>query len=632
MKLKKPSFQQKKNYSAKKYGLIAKAGSKIQKVDSPYGLLLNTLGCKIPELDPWDPSVAHLIELQSPLKCSDLPLFMKSQPGGSIQLNKTVLTDYYHLQENDINCTYQSFTRKHEELGNVRENDYIVGKEMILRFGVPLGEDYVAVRCPIRNQTFEQYFPLVRLRKEVEDERNLRSLPKPRLNVILAGIDSVSKLNFVRHFPRTRKFLKEKLFAYEMKGYTKVGDNTFPNLVPLLTGRTVEHYWNETMRNSFYFDSLDFIWKDYAKRGYRTFYAEDEPQTGTFNYLKRGFFDPPTDYYFRPLALALKSSNVKKYSKSHCLNGQIETDLIYDFLRDFVEGMGTRPFFAFAMVSTLTHDYLNNAGLADEPTVRLLEDLWSAGVLNDSALVLFSDHGLRFGAIRETYIGQFEERLPFMFIHFPTWFLDQNPEIAESLSTNQDRLVTLFDIHATMVHLLDLSLKKTSQEEYKSAKGSSLLNDISPNRTCEDAHIPVHFCPCQTFENVPVDNAYAAKVSKAVIDDINLQLKPFGNVCAVLEIDHMLDVKVTQVSDFQLSENGNAFRTKSMKHEVSSEVNFLITLVTNPNKAVYEATVRYNSNKDTYKVLDISRINMYGNQSICVESSRMKLFCYCVLQ
>lgn len=170
--------------------------------------------------------------------------------------------------------------------------------------------------------------------------------------------------------------------------------------------------------------------------------------------------------------------------------------------------MGTRPFIAFAMVSTITHDYLNNAGLADEPTVRLLEDLWSARVLNNSALVLFSDHGLRFGAIRETYIGKFEERLPFMFINFPTWFLDQNPEIAESLKANQDRLVTLFDIHATMLHLLDLSLEKTSQEkDIATTLGSSLLNDISPKRTCEDANIQPHFCACQTLEDVPMDNA-----------------------------------------------------------------------------------------------------------------------------
>lgn len=156
---------------------------------------------------------------------------------------------------------------------------------MPLLFGVPLEEDYVAVRCPIRNQTFEQYFPLVRLKKEVEYERNMATLPKSRLNVTLVGIDSVSKLNFVRHFTRTRAFLREKISPYEMKDYTKVGDNTFLNLVALLTGQFVEHYWNETIRNSFYFDSLDFIWKNYAKRGYRTFYAEDSPLTGTFNFL-----------------------------------------------------------------------------------------------------------------------------------------------------------------------------------------------------------------------------------------------------------------------------------------------------------------------------------------------------------
>ena len=75
-------------------------------------------------------------------------------------------------------------------------------------------------------------------------------------NILLLGIDSVSRLNFERHFPLAKDFITNHSF-YTMYGYNKVGDNTFPNLTPLLTGFYVEDIWfpNKTV------DDFPFIWK-----------------------------------------------------------------------------------------------------------------------------------------------------------------------------------------------------------------------------------------------------------------------------------------------------------------------------------------------------------------------------------
>ncbi|GIY09410.1 uncharacterized protein CEXT_262371 [Caerostris extrusa] len=469
-------------------------------------LVLDTSECKIPKLDPWDPSLKGLLLHLDALVCPGPPLFMRPKPGGSISLNETVLKEHYNMEPDEL-----------------------------LEFGVPLNEDYIGVGCKIQNKSFEQFFPLVRLKNDIEETKNKLNPPSPRLNVILMGIDSVSKLNYLRHFPNTREFLK-KLSPFEMHGYTKVGDNTFPNLVPLLTGHFVDYYWNETVKDEMFFDDLDFIWREYANRGYRTFFAEDHPGSGTFNYFKRGFKEPPTDYYFRPLAVVLYSSGLKETTIKegpYCLNSQIEPDIIYDYKRDFLKVMDDRPYFAFSMVSTLTHDLLNHARFQDEPTVRMLEDLQDMGALNNSLLVLFSDHGIRFGDIRYTYIGKFEERMPMMFIHAPKWFLDQNPEIAKNLKINQDRLMTLFDVHATMLHLLDLN--KTQEERSNHTLGLSLLEEIPENRTCEDANILRHWCPCETFEQVPLNSSEAIASAQAIVDDINSQLKQHADICEVLE-------------------------------------------------------------------------------------------------
>jgi len=42
-------------------------------------------------------------------------------------------------------------------------------------------------------------------------------------NFLVLGVDSVSRLNFARHMPRTRRFLLEELGAVELAGFNKVG-------------------------------------------------------------------------------------------------------------------------------------------------------------------------------------------------------------------------------------------------------------------------------------------------------------------------------------------------------------------------------------------------------------------------
>lgn len=48
-----------------------------------------------------------------------------------------------------------------------------------------------------------------------------------------------------------------------------------------------------------------FCRKRFSNFGFATAYAEDWSQITTFNYLKKGFKEKPTDYYFKPYMDAL---------------------------------------------------------------------------------------------------------------------------------------------------------------------------------------------------------------------------------------------------------------------------------------------------------------------------------------
>ncbi|XP_054721636.1 uncharacterized protein LOC129231366 [Uloborus diversus] len=607
-----------------------------------HGFILNTPGCQIPDWDPYDPSVLpFIVKMKTPFKCPGPPQFMNAKPNGVVALDKHLLNFYYGMHRENLSCNYREIVRDSGSEKDRTDNKYTFGNPKLLQFNVPLKEEFIMVKCSMGDlRNFTQFIPLVPLKPEVEKEKTgkAQSLPDDeRLNIIFVGIDSVSKLNFMRHFRKTHRFIKENLSSFELKGYTKVADNTFPNLVPLLTGQFIEYYWNESMRDMF-FDHVDFIWKNYSERGYRTLFAEDAPHIATFNYLKRGFRDPPADYYFRPFALAVEKSFVRRESKGNCLQSKLEMEVLYNYLKDFVKTMKNRPLFGFTFVARLTHDSLNAAGIADEPTFHLLRDLHDIGALNKSVLILFSDHGIRFGPIRQTYIGKFEERMPFIFLFFPNWFLEKHPECAENLKQNQERLTTPFDIHAMLVHLLNITRQPSPELNETLSRltpnGLSLLDPIPKDRTCEQANILPHWCPCQIHKPLPVNEPVVLNSALALIDTINGLLKPYLNVCIPLKMGKVLDARFGQANDMVLRfvkhQNDVINRHVVLGQKVNAPGDYLLVISANPSGGIFEGTVRYDAEDDTYRVLDdISRLNKYGNQSECITSARMRKFCYC---
>jgi phosphoglycerol transferase MdoB-like AlkP superfamily enzyme len=109
-------------------------------------------------------------------------------------------------------------------------------------------------------------------------------------------------------------------------------------------------------------------------------------------------------------------------------------------------------YFAYISISDLSHDIFNNVGYLDRPTHEFMTKLFEENLIEDTVIFFFSDHGSRLDAITGTHSGQFEARLPFMFIYLPTGYMDECRDI---LSVNQYRLTTPFDIHSTLLHILN---------------------------------------------------------------------------------------------------------------------------------------------------------------------------------
>jgi hypothetical protein len=60
-------------------------------------------------------------------------------------------------------------------------------------------------------------------------------------------------------------------------------------------------------------------------------------------------------------------------------------------------------------------------------------------------------------------------------------------------------------------------------------------------------------------------------------------------------------------------------------------LNHRVTIEAFPSGALLEGTVQRDIRKGTTEVVgEVNRINKYGNQSACVKSPKMRLYCYCV--
>lgn len=459
-----------------------------------------------------------------------------------------------------------------------------------------------------------------------------------KLNVLMFGLDSMSRLHYIRKLPKTYKYLTEVLKANVLKGYNIVGDGTPQALIPILTGYT-ELELPETrkrMSNANFVNIYPFVWKNFSSSGYVTAYGEDSPYTGTFTYRLKGFGETPTDHYMRPFYI--ESENVLKEHPKLCFGNKPRHTVMLDWLRHFYDAYPDVPKFAFAFHGELSHDDYNLVGYADSDIERFLKDLHSGGILNDTLLIIMSDHGHRFANIRETQQGKQEERLPFFSVVVPPWLQNKYPNFVQNLQMNQNRLVTPFDIHATFMTLLypeDVPI-----EGDLSSRSISLFSRIPQVRTCTMASIEPHWCACLSWAKVSMEDPITKQVAKAVIDYINSLTEFKRDVCEVLLLKEIMRIEKLQPNKALLKFRKNAdkdgFVGEFTDDTKLTEIIYQIQLRAFPSDAIYEASVKHNTIKNTFLVKEneISRVNMYANQEHCVHDTypNLRKYCYCKKQ
>ncbi|WAR28886.1 hypothetical protein MAR_014590 [Mya arenaria] len=461
-----------------------------------------------------------------------------------------------------------------------------------------------------------------------------------RPNVLMFGLDSMSHLSWQRKLPKTYRYLKDVLGSVVLDGYNIVGDATTAALIPMLTGKS-EDELPEVRKNTFdslFVDAYPLAWKDFRERGYVTLFAEDEPTIGVFNLRLNGFQDQPTDHYMRCFWQALWDTQMRKDSPRYCTGNVPNHIYLLNYTKDYFRKYENVSKFAFVFGSELTHWDNNPGEYMDSDIVDMLEFFRRKGYLDNTIVLAFADHGARYSRVRKTVQGKMEERLPFMSIAVPKWFREKYKTLYNNLLRNADKLATPFDIHETLMHILQLESYKSSKTSLKNIpRAISLFDKIPATRTCEAAHIQMHWCTCLKQLDLDVSDKHVQKSVNALVRFLNNQTKHVRTICEPLQFQALhhafLLIPNEKVLMFQKSLDEDN-RVANFSSQVNIDhAHFQVTIETSPNRGLFETTVQVNMTAGTYTVIEseISRLDRYGSQPACVQEKYpdLRKYCYC---
>lgn len=289
-----------------------------------------------------------------------------------------------------------------------------------------------------------------------------------KLNVLMFGFDSLSRNTFIRKLPKTYQYLKNDLNTLVLEGYNIIGDGTPQALIPILTGK-IELELPETRKRmgqkAQYVNIYPMVWKEYKEMGYITGFMEDVYHIGTFTYRLKGFKEQPTHHYMRTFYLA-----AEKYFSSYnkfCMGGVPRHTVMLNYIKTIFDTYKDEPKFVFGFHGELSHDSYNDIGAADQDLYLWVKQLQDSGHLNNTVLILMSDHGHRFAEIRNTLQGKQEERLPFFSFTFPPWFKKVHPLAYENFVHNTKLLTTPFDVHKTLQAILNFESPKEGDRYHR---------------------------------------------------------------------------------------------------------------------------------------------------------------------
>ncbi|PSN52384.1 hypothetical protein C0J52_06728 [Blattella germanica] len=189
----------------------------------PTTYIVETKGCHIPDLDPWDPIILqHLKTPEKPICKNGKPTLVEKKSNRLYVVPKAVYA-YKRKSRDDLQCCHRTFWRHPADYSG-DEFKKIYSSECIPFNDTVITDDYKMVECTIGDkEVYRDYFAFVHVKPEIEArcEAAAKEHNAPNISILIMGIDGMSRNHFYRSMPRTLKLLRN-MSAVDMAGMNTV--------------------------------------------------------------------------------------------------------------------------------------------------------------------------------------------------------------------------------------------------------------------------------------------------------------------------------------------------------------------------------------------------------------------------
>jgi hypothetical protein len=377
----------------------------------------------------------------------------------------------------------------------------------------------------------------------------------PRSNILVVLLDPISRSHFHRVMPQSVATLHEEDFI-EFERYTAVGPNSGPNQAALYSGIPLSN--RDGINHDLTGDNV-WLWDRLRANGYTTLKAEDgciensnmikslKPNTthgdalsGVFCYdafarpncigpdrtstLLFNYGEQFITVYEERRKRKLKTQRQRAKAKSSSSNNNDDNTNRHYSWASFLHFIDSHE------------DTMVLAALVDDGLSQFIRNVQSQGYLDNTVLVVTSDHGLHYGPFYQSKQGRREATEPILYIRIPVAmkdFIDMNV-----LEQNSHLWTTPFDVHETLLALTQTSIgldsPTSASPSVSRRRGSSLTRPLPKSRErCIDVHdlIPSKYCVLQNdnddgLDPLGIQTAYSRPMINSFFLDIPRENRP----------------------------------------------------------------------------------------------------------
>ena len=343
---------------------------------------------------------------------------------------------------------------------------------------------------------------LIKTRKKLYESLPLKEKPKYS-NILFLYIDAISRPEFIRSMKHTQNFLSK--YYYNSSKYSFYQMLKYQNFIFFTQQNVNPMFFGESMFNSNGTSILHHI----KRKGYitgqannictRQLYDIEDNYTQNISYesfdheniamfCDPNFYNPENRFtpYMGPYSI-----------RRRCLYGKDTFEYVLEYGQKFWEAYLNEKKFLRLSFQDAHEGTLEVVKYLDKKLAEFLEFFWHKKYLEDTAIFLVSDHGnnmIGFYNILQVEDYVLEKTLG-------TWLMILPKKInvdEKNIEINQQRLVTPYDIHDT---LLDMFGYKLNDKVY-SRKGKSIFSEINGlERNCDfykQDLLPL-WCRCKDF-------------------------------------------------------------------------------------------------------------------------------------